>query len=33
MINGNINILVHSCFVEFMKDIKDINDTDAIDDM
>jgi len=33
MINGNINVLVHSCFVEFMKNMKNINDTDAIDNM
>lgn len=33
MLSGNINRLVHSCFVEFMNGIDDIDNTDAIDNM
>jgi hypothetical protein len=33
MLNGNINTMIHTCFVDFMDNIDDIYNTDAIDDM
>lgn len=33
LLDGNINRLVHSCFVDFMKDVPDIDNTNMIDDL
>ena len=33
LLDGNIDRLVHSCFVDFMKDVEDIDDTNMIDDL
>ena len=33
LLHGNINTLVHSCFINFMNDIDDVSNTNTIDDM
>ena len=33
LLTGNINKMVHSCFIDFMKNIDDVDDTNKIDDM
>ena len=33
LLDGNIDRLVHSCFIDFMKDVEDIDDTNMIDDL
>ena len=33
LLSGNINRMVHSCFIDFMKKIDDVDNTDKIDDM
>ena len=33
LLTGRIDRMVHSCFIDFMKDMDDVDDTNKIDDM